>query len=80
MYDKARVYAHAGLQTYWVIDPLHDAVTLTEFVLGDGREYEPAAHTAEAFTTERPWKVSVDLPALSRRWKDLMARRGVIRP
>ncbi|MFY1690708.1 Uma2 family endonuclease [Plantactinospora sp. WMMB782] len=74
MYDKARVYGHAGVPTYWVVDPLHERMTLTEFVLGPTGEYEPAAHTDDVFTTERPWKVTVDLPALTSRWAGLRDR------
>ncbi|MGX7670646.1 Uma2 family endonuclease [Plantactinospora sp. DSM 117369] len=74
MYDKARVYAHAGVPTYWVVDPLHERMTLTEFVLGSTGEYEPAAHTDDVFSTERPWKVTVDLPALTTRWAGLRDR------
>ncbi|MDG4785569.1 Uma2 family endonuclease [Micromonospora sp. WMMD1102] len=74
MYDKARVYGHAGVPTYWVVDPLHERMTLTEFVLGPTGEYEPAAHTDDVFDTERPWKVTVDLPALTSRWAGLRDR------
>ncbi|SCF32420.1 Endonuclease, Uma2 family (restriction endonuclease fold) [Micromonospora viridifaciens] len=73
MYDKAKVYAHAGVASYWVVDPLQERVTLTEYALGAGREYEQVAHTEDLFVTERPWKVSVDLPALTARRNDLLA-------
>ncbi|GAA2184197.1 Uma2 family endonuclease [Micromonospora lupini] len=73
MYDKAKVYAHAGVRSYWVVDPLQERVTLTEYTLGANREYEQIAHTEDLFVTERPWKVSVDLPALTSRKIDLLA-------
>lgn len=76
MYDKAKVYAHAGIRSYWVVDPLQDRITLTEYALGAGREYEQVAHTEDLFVTERPWKVSVDLPALTVRRNDLRAADG----
>ena len=76
LYDKARVYARAGVRTYWVVDPLHDRMTLTEYVLSASGEYEVAAHTEDLFVTERPWKVSVDLPALTVRRAGLLARDG----
>ncbi|WP_405094811.1 Uma2 family endonuclease [Micromonospora sp. NBC_01412] len=76
MYDKAKVYAHAGVRSYWVLDPLQERVTLTEYVLGAGREYEQVAHTEDLFVTERPWKVSVDLPALTTRRNGLLASDG----
>ena len=68
MYGKARVYAAAGVATYWVIDPLHEPMTLTEMLLSPQRpEYEFGVHTSDVFTTERPWKVTIDLPALAAR-------------
>ncbi|MFI5927472.1 Uma2 family endonuclease [Micromonospora sp. NPDC051543] len=73
MYDKAKVYAHAGIRSYWVVDPSQERVTLTEYALGANREYEQVAHTEDLFVTERPWKVSVDLPALTSRKNDLLA-------
>ncbi|GGL86691.1 Uma2 family endonuclease [Micromonospora yangpuensis] len=76
MYDKARVYARAGVRTYWVVEPLHERMTLTEFVLGPRGEYEAATHTEDLFVTERPWKVSVDLPALTARRAGLLTRDG----
>ncbi|MEU4715143.1 Uma2 family endonuclease [Micromonospora purpureochromogenes] len=76
MYDKARVYAHAGVQTYWVVDPLRERMTLTEFVLSPKGEYEAVAHTDDVFVTERPWKVSVDLPGLTARRAALRVGQG----
>jgi len=67
MYEKAHVYARAGVATYWVIDPLHQPMTLTEFLLGPNGDYEFGVHTAGVFTTERPWPVTLDLPALTER-------------
>lgn len=72
MYEQAHIYARAGVPTYWVIDPLHDKLTLTEFLLGSS-EYELGAHTSDVFTTERPWSVTLDLPALSARRAGLEA-------
>ncbi|MDT0528745.1 Uma2 family endonuclease [Micromonospora sp. DSM 115977] len=74
LYDKAKVYAHAGVRTYWVVDPLHERMTLTEYTLGPTGEYEVLTHTEDLFVTERPWKVSVDLPALTTRRAGLLAR------
>ncbi|MFI1192584.1 Uma2 family endonuclease [Micromonospora sp. NPDC020750] len=73
MYDKAKVYAHAGVRSYWVVDPLPERVTLTEYALGAGREYAQVTHTEDLFVTELPWKVSVDLPALTARRNGLLA-------
>ncbi|MEV4661534.1 Uma2 family endonuclease [Micromonospora echinofusca] len=76
LYDKAKVYAHAGVRTYWVVDPLHERMTLTEYTLGPTGEYEAVTHTEDLFVTERPWKVSVDLPALTARRAGLLDRAG----
>lgn len=68
MYEKAHVYAAAGVPTYWVIDPLHERITLTELLLAPSRgDYEFGVHTDEVFSTERPWPVTLDLPALTKR-------------
>lgn len=72
LHDKAKAYARAGIPTYWVVDPLTDRVILTEYRLAPNGEYERAAHTGDLFVTERPWKVSVDLPALTSRRNDLL--------
>ena len=74
MYAKAKVYAAAGVQRYWVVDPLHDAITLTEFVPGADGGYEIAGHTDGVFTTEDPYPVTIDLPALTARRKAMLAR------
>ncbi|GAB3848076.1 Uma2 family endonuclease [Micromonospora andamanensis] len=76
LYDKAKVYAHAGVRTYWVVDPLHEKMTLTEYALSASGDYEVATHTEDLFVSERPWKVSVDLPALTVRRAGLLARDG----
>ncbi|MDG4817911.1 Uma2 family endonuclease [Micromonospora sp. WMMD956] len=77
MYDKAKVYAHAGVRSYWVVDPLQERVTLTEYALAaGGREYEQITHTEDLFVTELTWKVSVDLPALTVRRDGLLATEG----
>ncbi|MFC0508510.1 Uma2 family endonuclease [Micromonospora costi] len=72
MYEKAKVYAHAGIGSYWVVDPLQERIALTEYALGADRQYEQVAHSEDLFVTERPWKVSVDLPALAARRNGLV--------
>lgn len=72
LYDKSKVYARAGIPTYWVVDPLPERMTLTEHRLGPNGEYEVTARTEDLFVTERPWKVSVDLPALTSRRNGLL--------
>jgi Uma2 family endonuclease len=74
LHEKTGVYARAGIRTYWVVDALHERMTLTEFVLADGA-YRSGVHTDEVFTTERPWKVTLDLPALTAR-RDALLGQG----
>ena len=74
LHEKAGVYARAGIQTYWVVDALHEKMTLTEFLLDPDGSYHPGAHTDEVFTTERPWKVTLDLPALTARRTTILER------
>lgn len=57
-----------------VVDPLRERMTLTEYTLGPTGEYEALTHTEDLVVTERPWKVSVDLPALTARRAGLLAR------
>lgn len=59
-----------------MVDPLHEKMMLTEYTLGPSGDYEVANHTEDLFVTERPWKVSVDLPALTARRAGLLARDG----
>jgi Uma2 family endonuclease len=66
LHTKPKVYAKAGLPSYWVIDPFHDAgIVLAEFRLGDAGQYELLTETAKVFTTDVPFPVTVDLPALT---------------
>jgi len=73
LHEKAGVYARAGIDTYWVLDVLREKITLTEYVLADGKEYKLGVHTDEVFSTERPWPVTLDLPALSERLAAMLA-------
>ena len=70
MFEKAHLYARAGVETYWVIDPIHGDMTLAEMTLTPTGDYEVVAHTAEVFTTDRPWSTVIDLPAWTREWAD----------
>ena len=65
-YPKRKIYAAAGVVSYWVIDPtIDDGGVLTEYVLGDGRVYEMISTTDKIFTTQVPYQVTIDLPALT---------------
>jgi Uma2 family endonuclease len=66
LHTKPKVYAKAGVPSYWVIDPFHDAgVVLAEFRLDDTGQYALLTETAKIFSTEVPFPVTLDLPALT---------------
>lgn len=73
-HEKVRLYAAAGVAAYWVIDPLREKITLTELLLGPKGEYEPSVETDGLVTIDRPWKVTLDLPAWSERRREVLAR------
>lgn len=63
---KKRIYAEAGVESYWVIDPfVKEGVVLTEYALGDAGIYELVSTTDKVFTTETPYPVTLDLPAFT---------------
>ncbi|WP_033343870.1 Uma2 family endonuclease [Catenuloplanes japonicus] len=62
--DKAVLFARAGVPYYWVIDPRGDHISLTEHVLA-GDSYRIETETEELFVAERPWLITVDLPAFT---------------
>ncbi|MDR7273319.1 Uma2 family endonuclease [Catenuloplanes atrovinosus] len=68
--DKVELYARAGVKAYWLIDPYHDRLVLTEWTLV-GDAYQITAKTDGVFTTEVPWPVTLDLPALLRHCNEL---------
>lgn len=75
MIAKVKVYAAAGVEHYWVIDPLFDGgMVLTRFRLRDTGEYEVVGSTDKVFTTDEPYSVTIDLPALTARRKALLGR------
>jgi len=65
--DKMKLYAYAGIPAYWVIDPLADRVTFTEFLLSDGGAYQKHLQTDGLITIDRPWETTLDLPGWTRR-------------
>lgn len=70
--DKAKIYAYAGIPAYWLIDPLGERVTFTEFLLCDG-SYQRHVDTDELVTIDRPWEITLDLPAWTKRRDKLRA-------
>jgi Uma2 family endonuclease len=73
-YAKTRIYMEAGVADYWIIDPTGEKITLTSVLPQPG--VRVGAHTADVFRADRPWPVTLDLPALTRRRADLRARAG----
>ncbi|BCB82204.1 Uma2 family endonuclease [Phytohabitans flavus] len=75
VYDKAGMYAAAGVKHYWVIDPLGDKISLAEHVLEPKpRRYAIARQTTDRFTTDEPYPITIDLPALTARRDAFLAR------
>jgi Uma2 family endonuclease len=64
--EKLALYAELGIPHYWIIDPLADRVTLAEFRL-EPSGYRRLLETDQEVTLEEPWKIRLDLPALTRR-------------
>jgi Uma2 family endonuclease len=71
-YARTRIYMAAGVPNYWVIDPTGEQISLTEIL--PAPHGAPGRHTCEVFATDRPWPVTLDLPALTQRRARLMAR------
>jgi Uma2 family endonuclease len=73
---KRALYAKAGVPAYWIVVPELDepTIALAELVLDEpGGQYRYATHyTTDAFETQLPWPVRVDLPALTARRARLM--------
>lgn len=69
MVAKEKTYAHAGIPTCWIIDSGEESLFLVERLLGQDGDYHYGEATSEIYTTDRPWKVTLDLPALSARHK-----------
>jgi Uma2 family endonuclease len=64
--EKLKWYAEMAIPHYWIIDPLRERVMLTEFRLGPGG-YREQLEADELVTLEEPWKVTLDLPAWTRK-------------
>ncbi|MBU2662174.1 Uma2 family endonuclease [Actinoplanes bogorensis] len=74
LHSKPRMLAKAGLPHYWVLDPFHsDGIVLAVFRLGPDEQYSLVTETHQAFTTDVPFPVTVDLPALNDRRRMLLA-------
>ncbi|MET1007487.1 MAG: Uma2 family endonuclease [Propionibacteriaceae bacterium] len=65
--EKAKLYAYAGFAAYWIIDPLAERITFTQFLLGPGGAYRQQVQTDGLVKIDQPWPVTLDLPAWTRR-------------
>jgi Uma2 family endonuclease len=73
LHSKPRLLARAGLPHYWVLDPFHsEGIVLAVFRLGSDGQYSLVTETRQAFETDVPFPVTVDLPALDARRKMLL--------
>jgi len=66
MHAKVKLFAKAGVGSYWVVDPTFDGgVVLTEFRIGEDGSYETVTSTNKVFTTDVPYPIAIDVPALT---------------
>lgn len=63
---KMRLYARGGIPSYWIIDPLVERVTLTQYLLGPDGVYHQHMQTHGLARLDQPWRVELDLPAITR--------------
>jgi len=64
--DKRKLYAYAGIPTYWIVDPLAERVTFTQLLLSPGGAYHQHVQTDGLVTIDQPWEVTLDLPEWTR--------------
>ncbi|MEU8814047.1 Uma2 family endonuclease [Actinoplanes sp. NPDC048796] len=66
MQAKWKLYAAYGVGTYLVVDPtFKGGVVLTEYRLGGNGQYDTVTSTNRVFTTDVPYPVTIDVPALT---------------
>lgn len=73
--DKLAHYAGAGIPFYWIIDPLAERVTFTQFSLHSNGRYVEMKQTDECVTVNVPWEITLDLPAWTRKRDRMRAAR-----
>ncbi len=73
---KRALYARAGVPAYWIVVPERDPadIRIAELRLDEatGEYAYRTPYTSEAFSTDHPWPVTVDVPALVDRWAALL--------
>lgn len=66
MHAKTEIYAAAGVENYWIIDPTFDGdVVMSVLQRSEDGPYERVTSTDKIFTTEVPYPITIDLPALT---------------
>ncbi|XVV11553.1 Uma2 family endonuclease [Actinoplanes sp. CA-131856] len=64
--QKLKLYAARGVSTYLIVDPTFEGgVMLTENRLGEGAQYDAVVSTNKVFTTDVPYSITIDVPALT---------------
>jgi Uma2 family endonuclease len=77
MVAKWKLFAAAGVGSYWVVDPTFEGgVILTEYRLGEDGRYETIASTNKVFTTEVPYPITIDVPALTKLRREFRLAEG----
>jgi Uma2 family endonuclease len=78
MHAKTKIYAAAGVEHYWIVDPtFNDGVVMTVLQRSGSGHYEQVASTDKVFNTDVPYPITIDLPALTAlRDKYLAAQEG----
>jgi Uma2 family endonuclease len=59
--DKLKLYAYAGIPAYWIIDPLGERITFSQYLLTSGGAYHQHVQTDGLVTIDQPWEVTLDL-------------------
>ncbi|SDT77674.1 Uma2 family endonuclease [Actinoplanes derwentensis] len=69
LHTRIRLLGALGVPRYWVIEPMgwHE-LALTVFGTPDEEGYVVESSTRDVFTTEVPYPVTIDLPAMAMRW------------
>ncbi len=65
--DKLAFYEQAKIPSYWIVDPLADRITLTQFLLLADETYGQVLSTDDRIALRQPWEITLDLPAWTRR-------------
>ncbi|WP_433369144.1 Uma2 family endonuclease [Actinoplanes sp. CA-142083] len=61
--DKLKRYADLGIPAYWIIDPLAERVSFSQFLLGPEGSYQRRLQADGLVAVDHPWEVTLDLPA-----------------